>query len=86
MRACVRRSQARRLYSSVDLSRGDGGVAKQLLNRPEVRASLEQVGRERVPERVRIDTLERRNMGGRLARPRPQPPADIRGRQTTARL
>src|SRR3954467_2934206 len=42
--------QPRGLYPSVDLRRGDRGVAQQLLDRPEVGAAVEQVGGERVAQ------------------------------------
>ena len=44
-------------YVRVELGRRQIGVAKHLLNRAEVGAALEEVGRERVPEQVRMDTL-----------------------------
>src|SRR4051812_40408937 len=53
MRLCIGLLKPLRLYPSVGLSRADARVAQQLLNRAEVGAALEQMGRERVPERVR---------------------------------
>src|SRR3954466_14844180 len=41
------------LYPSVDLGRRDRGVAQQLLDRPQVGAPFEQMGRERVAQGVR---------------------------------
>jgi hypothetical protein len=38
----------------VDLRRGHVGVTEQLLDHPEVGATLEEVGGEGVPERVRV--------------------------------
>ena len=55
MAPCVGRSQPRGLYPSVDLGRGDRGVAEQLLDRAQVRAAVQQVRRERVAQRVRRD-------------------------------
>src|SRR5919108_6448478 len=44
-------------YVGVELGRGEIGVPQQLLDAAQVRASLEQVRRERVPEQVRMDTI-----------------------------
>ena len=41
----------------VDLGRGEALVAEQLLDDPQVRAALEEVGRERVAQGVRRDAL-----------------------------
>src|SRR5436190_12756470 len=61
MRPRVGTLQASRLYPSVDLGRRYGGVAEQLLDRPQVRAALEQMRRERMPQRVRMHAaLDRR--------------------------
>ena len=49
----------------VDLGRGDRGVSEQLLDDADVRSSVEQMGRERVPQRVR------RDVGGDPGRVRP---------------
>src|SRR5690242_1241324 len=54
MAACVGCAQPRGLYPSVDLGRADGCVAKELLDRPQVRAALQQMGREGVAQRVRM--------------------------------
>ena len=71
MGARVRRSQARRLYPSVDLRRRYGRVAKQFLDRPEVGAALKEMGRKRVPQRVRMRVGERRRAARRLTCPGP---------------
>ncbi len=82
MRSCVGGLQARRLYPSVDLRRAHGAVAEQLLDRAQVGAPVEQVRRERMPQRVRRDpTLHRR-----VPRPRLQPPPDVGGGQPPAAL
>ena len=39
-------------------------MSQQLLNRAQVRAGLKQVGRERVPQRVRTDALIDRRFAG----------------------
>jgi hypothetical protein len=44
-------------YVRVQLRRGQVGMAEHLLNAPEVGASLEEMGRERVPEQVGVDPL-----------------------------
>ena len=41
----------------VKLGRGEVGVAEHLLNAAQVGAAFEEVGRERVPEQVRVDAL-----------------------------
>ncbi len=54
MRAVVDAAQAAPVDVAVDLSRRQRAVPQQLLDRPQVGASLEQVGRERVPQAVRV--------------------------------
>ena len=56
-RAEVRVLQALRRQVRVDLRRADVGVAEHLLDRSQVAATGEQVGRERVAERVRAHSL-----------------------------
>jgi hypothetical protein len=41
----------------VELGRAEVGVPEHLLDAAEIRAALEQVGGERVPEEVRVDAL-----------------------------
>ena len=52
-------------YVRVELGRGEIGVAEHLLDAPEVGPALEQVRRERVAEKVRMDALglEARSLG-----------------------
>ena len=52
----------------VDLRRREALVAEQLLDDPQVRAAVEQMGRERVPQRVRRDAV--REAGRRARRSR----------------
>src|SRR5215208_4173843 len=82
MRSRVGGLQARRLYPSVDLSRAHGAVAQQLLDRPQVGASVQEVRRERVAQRVRPDPALDRG----VSRPRLQAPPDVRGGQTATAL
>src|SRR5690349_14017371 len=44
-------------YVGVELGRGEIGVSEHLLDRAEVRAALQQMRREGVPQQVRVDTL-----------------------------
>src|SRR3954447_4152406 len=44
-------------YVGVELGRREVGVAEHLLHGAEIRAALQQVCRERVPEQVRVDSL-----------------------------
>src|SRR4029453_12309047 len=53
-------------HQRIDLGGRHARVAEQLLDDPHVRAPLEQVGRERVPERVRADPLADAGAGGVL--------------------
>src|SRR5687767_10294141 len=53
MIALVHLPQVLPVYMSVDLRRGDVGVTKHLLYRPQVRPTLQEVRRERVPEGMR---------------------------------
>src|SRR5215211_7772241 len=54
MRAVVDPPEPPAVYVAVDLRRREGAVAEQLLDRPQVGAALEQVGREGVPEPVGV--------------------------------
>src|SRR5215207_8215283 len=74
MTPSVLASEPRRLNLGVDLRRGEAGVTEQLLDRAEIRAALEQVGRERVPQRMRGDPSRDR----RLPDPALQPAAHVR--------
>jgi len=47
----------------IDLSRGEVLVTEQLLHDPQVGATIEQVGRERVPQRVRRDAQRKTGSG-----------------------
>ena len=78
MSASIGRSEAHGLYPSVNLSGRDSGMSEQLLNRAQVGAALEQMRRERVPQRVRMRLRERRRPALGDARPGAQPPADVR--------
>src|SRR5918994_3245381 len=51
----VRHLEAARLYPSVGLGRAYRGVAQELLDRAQVGSSFEQVGGERVAQRVGRD-------------------------------
>src|SRR5579872_683531 len=86
MRTGVCRSKARRLNPSVDLGGRDGCVSKQLLDRAQVGAALEQMGCERVPQRVRVGVGQRRSVRGGLARPQRETAADVAGVQPPSRL
>src|SRR4051812_1724928 len=77
MTLCVSGLEPGGLYPSVNLSRRDGGVAQELLDRAEVGAALEQVRRERVAQGVGRDSAV--HLGA--TRPGPQPAAHIRRRQ-----
>src|SRR5690348_13334803 len=81
MGADVRRSQPSRLDASVNLSGGDRCMSQQLLDRTQVGAPLEQVGRKRVAERVRVGTGE---CG--LTGPGTQTAPDVGRREATAGL
>src|SRR4051812_21640502 len=80
LRVC--RPQTRGLYPSVDLGRRDTRVSQQLLDGPQVRPALQQVGGEGVPERVRVHA----GLGGGVARPDPQAAPDVRCREPPAAL
>src|SRR6266446_1463672 len=73
----------------VELGRGDTRMTEQLLNDPEVGAALEEVRRERVPERMGRDALGEPGSAGRRADGREgllagQPPAAIADEQWSA--
>ena len=53
MGVAVGRLKAARRDVRIDLRRREARVAEQLLHDPKVRAAVEQVGRERVAQRVR---------------------------------
>ena len=57
MEAIVHSAQASLEHVRVDLCRGQVGVAEHHLDRAQVRATLEQVRRERVPQDVRAQAL-----------------------------
>ena len=46
------------IHLCVDLRGRQRGVAEELLNRPEVHSSLEEVGCESVPQRVRVKVVD----------------------------
>src|SRR3954468_22956586 len=71
-----------RLYPSVCLGRADRCVAKQLLNCPQISTSFEQMGCERMPQRMRRHT----SLYRRSAHPAGQAPAHVGCRKTPARL
>ena len=54
MRTVVDAAQVARVDVAVELRRRERAVAEQLLDRAQVGAAVEQVGRERVPEAVRV--------------------------------
>ena len=54
-------------------------MAEQFLDRAQIGTSLQQVGRERVPKRVRVHAGKWRN--ARLARPDRETSPDVRGIQ-----
>ena len=64
MAAVVDAAEAPRVDVAVDLRRREGAVPEQLLDRAQVGAALEQVGRERVPQamRVRAEAAQRRGV------------------------
>src|SRR5688572_6926755 len=53
MRLLVGLDQPVGVDGGIDLGRGKAGVAEELLDRPEVAAARQEVGRERVPEGMR---------------------------------
>src|SRR4051794_27467361 len=55
MRLRVDRTKPFDRHMRVDLGRREASVAQQLLNGPEVRAALQDVGGRRVPQAVRPD-------------------------------
>src|SRR5262249_29221989 len=55
VRPFVHRSQSVTSHVSVDLRGPDIGVSQQLLDGPEVGATLEEMGRERMPQGVRME-------------------------------
>ena len=57
MEALVELSQTPLVDMSIDLGRGDIGVAEHRLNRPEIRAMLQQVSGETVAHSVSLDRL-----------------------------
>src|SRR6188474_3926580 len=73
MGGSVRVAEASRIDPSVDLCRRNGRVPEQLLDRPQVGATLEQVCGEAVAQRMGRDT------GGQrcLAHPESEPPGDV---------
>src|SRR3954468_3635467 len=71
-----------RLYPSVCLRRGDSCVAKQLLNCPQIGTSFEQMGGERVSQRMRRHTP----LYSRAPHPAVKPTTHVRGRQALAGL
>ena len=78
MSACIRSLQAPRLYPSVGLGRAYRGVAEQLLDRAQIGPALEQMGGERMTQRVG------RHPG--LARLEVQAAPHVRGRQPATAL
>src|SRR3954454_16272593 len=77
MTLCVSGLEPGGLYPSVNLSRRDGRVAQELLDRAEVGAALEQLRRERVAQRVGRDAALHLGAAG----PGPQPGAHVGRRQ-----
>src|SRR5664280_2848951 len=59
----------------VQLCGADARMSEQLLNDAQVRSSLQQVGRERMPERVRADPVPKTGAPGRRAKYLPPSPA-----------
>src|SRR5271169_1950155 len=84
MTARVGAFEPRGLYPSVNLGARYARVPEQLLDAPEIRAAVQQVRREAVPERVR--------RGGSIADtphacgPCPQPAPHVAGTQPAAAL
>src|ERR1700722_2749840 len=78
--------QTRRLYPSVDLRGRDACMPEQLLDDAEVGAAFEQMGRERMPERVRMEIPNAGDLRRGLLRPHPQAATNVRGAQTASRL
>src|SRR2546423_3745075 len=72
--------KAPRLYPSVGLRRAYARVPEELLDGAQIGSALEQVGGERVPERVRRDTRSSR----RPPRGEPQPAPDVGGGEPAA--
>src|SRR2546429_198297 len=72
--------KAARLYPSVGLRRAYARVPEELLDGAQIGSALEQVGGERVPERVRRDTRS----GRRPPRGEPQPAPDVGGGEPAA--
>src|SRR4051794_12980249 len=82
MTASVLSLQPGWLNLGVNLRRGQTGMAEQLLDAPQVRAALQQMGRKRVAQGVRRDAAG--DCG--LADPPLQPPAHVRGVQAPPAL
>src|SRR5918999_1392434 len=76
--AGVRHLEAARLYPSVGLGRADRGVSQQLLDRAQVGASFQQVGGERMAQRVGRDAG--------AARLELQPASHVRGGEAATAL
>src|SRR3954465_9231425 len=74
--------EPRGLYPSVDLRRGDTCMSEHLLDRAQVRTAVQEMGRERVTQRVWMDPALQRCM----PRPHAQATADVGCRQAAARL
>jgi hypothetical protein len=53
MRSGIHLAELVHRHQSVDLRGGDGGMTKQFLHNADVRAAVEQVGGERMPQGVR---------------------------------
>src|SRR5690348_471018 len=59
-------------------------MTKEFLDGPEVRPAVQQMGREGVPERVRMGLGQRRGARHGASRPAGQAPSDVRRRQAPA--
>jgi len=80
MRLAIDLEQLRRIHVRVPLRGAEARVAEQLLNRAQVGAALQQVGRERVTQRMRADA----RTGTACSDIAPNKAIDTAGRQTSA--
>src|SRR4051812_22010843 len=75
MKLFVHTSKVLAVHMRVDLGRRDVRVSEHFLNRSKVRAALQQVRRERMPERMRGDVLGQTGLVDVMAQNLPCPHA-----------
>src|SRR4051812_35172701 len=81
MRSVIQLPTAAIGYGRVELGRPEIGVAQHLLDGTEIRAALEEVGREGVAEKVRMHTFR---LEPRSPRELPEDQEGARARECTA--